>query len=124
MPPPYEILYAEVKDLGCPEGASDKVETEPLPPSSEQIGIDVGLKTFAALSNGEFIDNPRFYRKEEKALAKAQRKFDKVKNKHKSKARRKAKKVVRRAAPTKRAPVAKKVVRRAAPAKKAVKRAR
>jgi putative transposase len=75
---------------------SCEVESEPLPPSSEQIGIDVGLKTFAALSNGEFIDNPRFYRKEEKALAKAQRKFDKVKNKHRSKARRKAKKVVRR----------------------------
>jgi DNA-binding protein HU-beta len=35
-----------------------------------------------------------------------------------------AKKVVRRAAPAKKAPVAKKVVRRAAPAKKAVKRAR
>jgi putative transposase len=75
---------------------SCEVEADPLPPSEEQIGIDVGLKTFAALSNGEFIGNPRFYRKEEKALAKAQRKFDKVKNKHRSKARRKAKKVVRR----------------------------
>jgi len=75
---------------------SCEVQAEPLPPSEEKIGIDVGLKTFAALSNGEFIANPRFYRKEEKALAKAERKFDKVKNKHRSKARRKAKKVVRR----------------------------
>ncbi|MCW3096246.1 MAG: transposase, partial [Chthonomonadaceae bacterium] len=92
---------------------SCEVEAEPLPSSSEEIGIDVGLKTFAALSNGEFIANPRFYRKEEKELAKAERnasrgseafgvpaglpaKFDKVKNKHRSKARRKAKKVVRR----------------------------
>ncbi|MCW3098815.1 MAG: transposase [Chthonomonadaceae bacterium] len=108
-----EILCAAAKDLGCPEGASYEVEADPLPPSEEQVGIDVGLKTFAALSNGEFIDNPRFYRKEEKALAKAERnasrgseafgvpeglpvKFDKVKNKHKSKARRTAKKVVRR----------------------------
>jgi putative transposase len=91
-----EILCAEAKDLGCPEGASYEVEAEPLPPSEEQIGIDVGLKTFAALSNGEFIANPRFYRQEEKALAKAERKFDKVKNKYRSKARRKAKKVVRR----------------------------
>jgi putative transposase len=90
-----------------------EVEAQTLPPSSEEIGIDVGLKTFAALSNGEFIANPRFYRKEEKALAKAERnasrrseafgvpeglpvKFDKVKNKHRSKARKKAKKVVRR----------------------------
>jgi putative transposase len=75
---------------------SCEVEADPLPPSDEPVGIDVGLKTFAALSNGEFIDNPRFYRKEEKALAKAQRQLDKVKNKHRSKARKKAKKVVRR----------------------------
>ena len=75
---------------------SCEVQAQPLPACEEKIGIDVGLKTFAALSNGEFIANPRFYRKEEKALAKAERKFDKVKSKHKSKARRKAKKVVRR----------------------------
>ena len=51
-----------------------EVEAEHLPPSSEAIGIDVGLKTFAALSNGEFIEKPRFFRRDEKALAKAQRK--------------------------------------------------
>jgi len=71
-----------------------------LPPCDESVGIDVGLKTFAALSNGEgdnfFIENPRFFRKEETALAKAQRKFDKVKDKHGSQDRRRAKKVVRR----------------------------
>src|SRR5438128_12388302 len=39
-----------------------------------QVGIDVGLKTFATLSNEEEIDNPRFFREEEKALAKVQRK--------------------------------------------------
>ena len=47
--------------------------------SEEAIGIDVGLKTFAALSNGEFLENPRFFRKDEKALAKAQRKLSKHK---------------------------------------------
>jgi putative transposase len=73
-----------------------EVEVEPLPESTETVGIDVGLKTFAAFSNGEFIENPRFFRKDQKALAKAQRKFDKVKNKHRSKERRKAKKVVAR----------------------------
>ncbi|MCW3100388.1 MAG: Transposase, OrfB family [Chthonomonadaceae bacterium] len=51
---------------------------------------------FRRLALGEEPGYPRFYRKEEKALAKAQRQFDKVKNKHKSKVRRKAKKVVRR----------------------------
>lgn len=54
------------------------VEPELLEPSNETMGVDVGLKVFAALSNGEFIDNPRFFRQDEDALAKAQRKFDKV----------------------------------------------
>ena len=73
---------------------SCEVGPELLPPSEEQVGIDVGLKTFAALSNGEFIDNPRFFRKEEKALAKAQRKL--AKQVRGSRKRRKAKKVVSR----------------------------
>ena len=55
--------------------ASFSCEWEPtqLPVCCEQVGIDVGLKTFATLSTGEEIGNPRFFRLEEKALAKAQR---------------------------------------------------
>ncbi len=70
------------------------VGPELLPPSEEEIGIDVGIRVFAALSNGEFIENPRFFRKDEKALAKAQRKL--CKQKRGSKARKKARKVVSR----------------------------
>jgi len=57
--------------------ASFSVECEPerLPECQEQVGIDVGLKTFATLSTAEEIVNPRFFRKEEKALAKVQRKL-------------------------------------------------
>ncbi len=47
---------------------------EPLPQNDRAIGIDVGLSHFATLSNGEHLDNPRFFRTDEKALAKAQRK--------------------------------------------------
>ena len=75
---------------------SCEYDAERLPENTESVGIDVGLKSFAALSNGEFIENPRFFRKEETALAKAQRKFGKVKNKHGSKERKDAEKVVRR----------------------------
>ena len=75
---------------------SCEYEAERLSESAEAVGIDVGLKTFAALSNGEFIENPRFFRQEETALAKARRKFDKVKHKHGSKERKDATKVVRR----------------------------
>lgn len=55
---------------------SFSVECEPhrLPEIAPQVGIDVGLKTFATLSTGEEIANPRFFRKEEKALARVQRK--------------------------------------------------
>ncbi len=71
-----------------------EVQSEALPPSSESVGIDVGLKTFAALSNGEFIANPRFFRRDETALAKAGRK--QARTKKRSRERRKANKVLAR----------------------------
>jgi len=59
--------------------ASFSCEWEPsrLPESPEQVGIDVGLKTFATLSTGDEIQNPRFFRAEERALAKVQRRLSK-----------------------------------------------
>lgn len=78
---------------------SCEVEIEPLPPSDEQVGLDVGLNHFAITSDEEFIENPRFLRKEKKALAKAQRKADKLKqarSKDQKAAKRRADKVVAR----------------------------
>ncbi|MDD4256074.1 MAG: transposase [Methanofollis sp.] len=54
------------------------VEYDPMPVPQTVVGIDVGLESFATLSNGEKIENPRFFRIDEKALAKAQRKLSKV----------------------------------------------
>jgi len=34
------------------------------------VGVDVGLESFATLSNGEKIANPRFFRQEKKSLPK------------------------------------------------------
>jgi putative transposase len=48
-------------------------EPTPLPQTGHQVGIDVGLTTFATLSDGQMIDNPRFFRHEECTLAKVQR---------------------------------------------------
>lgn len=45
--------------------------------SNKAVGIDVGLETFATLSTKEKIANPRFFKTEQKALAKAQRKLSK-----------------------------------------------
>jgi putative transposase len=53
------------------------VEPALLPATGQQVGIDVGLKTFATLSTGQEIANPRFFRQEERALAKAQRRLSK-----------------------------------------------
>ena len=75
---------------------SCEVEEELLPVSLGEAGIDVGLEKYAAFSTGEFIDNPRFFRTDQKELKKAQRKFEKAKHKHRSKKRRKAKEAITR----------------------------
>ena len=59
---------------------SVEIEDRPKPPWKDGalVGIDVGLKSFATLSNGEKIANPRFFLEEEKELARVQRKHSKV----------------------------------------------
>lgn len=52
----------------------------PIEPTEQVIGVDVGLMSFATLSNGEQIDNPRFYRKDEADLKRAQKLKDAAKN--------------------------------------------
>ena len=56
-----------------------EVEAETLPFNDLAIGVDVGLERFATLSNGKKEPNPRFFRQDEKELAKAQRLFSKAK---------------------------------------------
>jgi putative transposase len=59
------------------------------------VGIDVGLNSFAVTSDCEHVDNPRFFRIEEKSLAKAQRKWDAAKKRPKTDAvREKRRKVI------------------------------
>ncbi len=49
----------------------ETASTAPLPKTNRQVGLDVGLEKFAALSNGETIDNPRFYKTAEAEIAAA-----------------------------------------------------
>jgi putative transposase len=49
-----------------------EVPTEPLPLTSNETGIDVGLKVFLVTADGEYIENPRHHRRAEKGLKKAQ----------------------------------------------------
>jgi putative transposase len=46
---------------------------EPLPPVDDETGIDLGLKSFAVMRGGKTIDNLRFFKREERRIAKAQR---------------------------------------------------
>ncbi len=62
--------------------------TEPLPPTGNATGIDMGLKVFLITADGEVVENPRHYRAAEKQLAKAQRRV--ARRKKGSKRRRKA----------------------------------
>ena len=44
-----------------------------LSPVDAALGADLGLKSFVALSSGEIVGNPKFFAKDEKKLARAQR---------------------------------------------------
>lgn len=56
---------------------TDHDNKESMPNSDKSVGIDVGISSFAVLSNGVKIDNPRFVKSSEKVLAKIQRKLSK-----------------------------------------------
>ncbi|AWC34216.1 IS200/IS605 family element RNA-guided endonuclease TnpB [Bacillus cytotoxicus] len=50
-----------------------ETEVQELPKTCSSVGMDVGLKDFAILSTGEVFGNPKWFRKLEEKLAKAQR---------------------------------------------------
>ena len=54
--------------------ASFSCETDAklLHPTGEIVGVDVGLSSFATLSDGQQIANPRFYRRDEADLKRVQ----------------------------------------------------
>lgn len=78
----HRPIQGDIKTLTVTRCASGKwfacfsveIEPVPLPACERSVGVDVGLAHFATLSTGEQIANPRFFRTDEKALAKAQRK--------------------------------------------------
>lgn len=83
----HRIIKGKVKTLTIKRSADkwyvifacEGVVIEKIKPKEKRIGIDVGIKSFATLSNGEKIENPKFFRKSEKQLAKFQRRLSKKK---------------------------------------------
>ncbi|MFG1751231.1 RNA-guided endonuclease InsQ/TnpB family protein [Streptosporangium sandarakinum] len=63
-----------IKDVAGRYFAGFAVETagEPLPQVPAEVGIDLGLTHFAVTSDGSKVDNPRFLRRTERRLRKAQ----------------------------------------------------
>ncbi|HEX5570505.1 MAG TPA: RNA-guided endonuclease TnpB family protein, partial [Ktedonobacterales bacterium] len=61
----------------------------PLPPVAQDVGIDLGLHDTVVLDTGEKVGNPKFFTKDEKRLAKAQRRLAKKQlgSKNRAKAR-------------------------------------
>ena len=70
------------------------VPVQPLSPTDRETGIDVGLKVFLVTADGQVVENPRHYRREEQRLKKAQRVVSR--RKKGSNRRRKAVKVLAR----------------------------
>lgn len=50
-----------------------EIDVQPLPKTNSEVGIDVGLKDFAILSNGKVFENPKFLRRMEHKLIREQR---------------------------------------------------
>lgn len=49
-----------------------QIDDSPLPAVDSEVGIDLGLTTFAVLSNGKTIESMKFFRRAERKLRKAQ----------------------------------------------------
>ena len=54
---------------------TEQEDIKPLNKSNNEVGIDLGLKEFAIMSNDEKVENPKYYEKAEKKLKKEQRKL-------------------------------------------------
>lgn len=76
----YAVIACEVDDC------------EPLSATGRNVGVDVGLESFAVLSTGDVIENPRFFRASESSLGEAQRRL--ALKKRGSLSRKKAKRIV------------------------------
>ena len=78
----HRPLLGEVKTLTIKRDATGNwyamfsviVEPQPLPPTHQNIGVDLGLVHFATLSNGEHIERVHFAERDAKDIARLQRK--------------------------------------------------
>lgn len=83
----HREIQGKIKTLTVKRTASGRwfacfsciVEGRHVEKSFKEVGIDVGLESFAVLSDGTTIENPRYYRKEKQRLARLQRRLSRKK---------------------------------------------
>ncbi len=87
----HRPILGEIKTCTIQKTATDKwfvcfscevPRPEPLHRTGKIVGMDLGLKIFIQISDGEKIQNPRFFRKAQKDLSKIKNKVQTKKSKH------------------------------------------
>lgn len=101
----HRQIYGTIKTCTVKRTATNKwyvffscevEKPDPLPKTGKIVGIDLGLINYVQCSDKTKIDKPRFFKEEQKRLAKAQRKFSRFPEKVWSKEKQRAKLVVAR----------------------------
>ncbi|GAX35017.1 IS200/IS605 family element RNA-guided endonuclease TnpB [Nodularia sp. NIES-3585] len=55
-----------------------ETEIEKYPQVAQNIGLDLGIKSYLVASNGEVVDNPKYYRTQKRKLRKAHKKLSRT----------------------------------------------
>jgi putative transposase len=84
----HRPVAGQIKTVSLKRSRTEKwyvtfsVEVEPkrLSPSPQVAGVDMGLSSFLTTSNGEKVENPRFFRRDEADLKRVQKLKDAAKN--------------------------------------------
>jgi putative transposase len=69
----------------------DTSDIQKLEPTGKTVGVDLGIKTLATLSDGVVIENPKYLKQQEKRLARQQRVFARRQKESKNKEKAKVK---------------------------------
>src|ERR671928_958335 len=84
----HRPVEGEIKTVSLKRSRTNKwyvtfsVEIEPkrMPASPHVVGVDMGLESFLTTSDGEKVENPRFFRRDEADLKRVQKLKDAAKN--------------------------------------------
>ena len=73
----YSVTISKTSSGKYYASISVEVDIKHFEKTNQNVGIDLGLKDFAILSNGEKINNPKYFVNAQKKLARMQRKLSK-----------------------------------------------